>query len=99
MTAPEAAPNIHAASDAAFDETGVKRELVGRGATIVASAALAFSTYQLFIAAFSPLSSLVTRSLHVGFLMLLAFLIYPMGPRADRNRIVWYDAAIATLAF
>jgi TRAP transporter 4TM/12TM fusion protein len=99
MTAPEAAPGVHAASDAAFDETGIKRQLVGRWATIVAAAALAFSTYQLFIAAFSPLSSLVTRSLHVGFLMLLAFLIYPVGRRAARDSIVWYDAAIAALAF
>ncbi len=99
MAAPEAAPDIHAASDAAFDETGVKRELTGLAAKIVAGVALAFSTYQLFIAAFSPLSSLVTRSLHVGFLLLLAFLIYPIGRSADRHRIVWYDAAIAILAF
>src|SRR6185503_16369977 len=62
-------------------------------------AALAFSAYQLYIAAFSPLSSLVTRSLHVGFLMLLAFLIYPVGQKAARDRIAWYDAAIAVLAF
>ena len=41
------------------------------------AAALAFSTYQLFIAAFSPLSSQVTRSLHVGFLLLLTYLLYP----------------------
>jgi TRAP transporter 4TM/12TM fusion protein len=90
---------MHAASDAAFDETGVKRELRGLAAKIVGGVALAFSTYQLFIAAFSPLSSLVTRSLHVGFLMLLAFLIYPVGRKAARNRIAWYDAAIAVLAF
>ena len=99
MAVPEAESHIHAASDAAFDETGVKRELIGLAAKIVAGVALAFSTYQLFIAAFSPLSSLVTRSLHVGFLMLLAFLIYPISRKAARNRIAWYDAAIAVLAF
>ncbi|MEO8565721.1 MAG: TRAP transporter permease [Betaproteobacteria bacterium] len=99
MAAPEAAPDLHAASDAAFDETGVKRNLTGLAAKTVAGVALAFSTYQLFIAAFSPLSSLVTRSLHVGFLMLLAFLIYPVGRKAAKDRIAWYDAAIAVLAF
>ena len=83
--APEAARDIHAASDAAFDETGAKRELTGLAAKIVGGVALAFSTYQLFVAAFSPLSSLVTRSLHVGFLMLLAFLIYPAGRKAART--------------
>ncbi len=86
-------------ADAAFDETGVKRELTGTPWKIVAAAALLFSSYQLFIAAFSPLSSLVTRSLHVGFLLLLAFLIYPIGRNADRHRIAWYDAALATLGF
>ncbi len=87
------------AAEAAFDETGVKRELTGAAWKIVAGAALAFSTYQLLIAAFSPLSSLVTRSLHVGFLLLLAFLIHPVSTKANRRRIAWYDALLAGLAF
>src|SRR5450432_3270200 len=99
MSVPEAGSTSHEASDAAFDETGVKRELSGVAWKIVAGTALAFSTYQLFIAAFSPLSSLVTRSLHVGFLLLLSFLIYPIGKSADRHRIAWYDAMLAALAF
>jgi len=88
-----------AIADAAFDETGVKRDLIGLTWKIVAGCALAFSTYQLMVAAFSPLSSLVTRSLHVGFLMLLAFLIHPISIKADRHRIAWYDALLALLAF
>ena len=99
MVAPETASTLHEASDAAFDETGVKRELSGTAWKIVAGTALAFSTYQLFIAAFSPLSSLVTRSLHVGFLLLLSFLIYPIGRSADRHKIAWYDAILAGLGF
>jgi TRAP transporter 4TM/12TM fusion protein len=87
------------AAEAAFDETGVKRELAGVAAKVVAAAALAFSAYQLIIAAFSPLSSLVTRSFHVGFLLLLAFLIHPISAQANRRRIAWYDAALAALAF
>ncbi|MEP7183750.1 MAG: TRAP transporter permease [Betaproteobacteria bacterium] len=99
MTAP-AVPEAHTqAAEAAFDETGVKRELTGLAWKVVAGSALAFSAYQLLIAAFSPLSSLTTRSLHVGFLLLLAFLIHPVSSRADRLRIVWYDALLATLAF
>ncbi len=87
------------AVEAAFDETGVKRELTGAAWKLVAGVALAFSTYQLLIAAFSPLSSLVTRSLHVGFLLLLALLIHPISSKADRRRIAWYDALLAALAF
>ena len=61
--------------EAQFDETGVKRTLTGWAARLVAGVALAFSTYQLIIAAYAPLSSLPTRSIHVGFLLGLSFLI------------------------
>src|SRR6202158_833565 len=99
VATPEVA-QIHAqVVDVAFDETGVKRELSGIAAKLVASAALIFSAYQLVIAASAPLSSQVTRSLHVGFLLLLAYLIYPVSRRADRRRIAWYDVAFAALAF
>jgi TRAP transporter 4TM/12TM fusion protein len=100
MVATPEAPHVDAqAAEAAFDETGVKRELAGIAAKGVAGAALAFSGYQLVIAAFAPLSSQVTRSLHVGFLLLLAYLIYPISRRADRRRIAWYDVALALLGF
>jgi TRAP transporter 4TM/12TM fusion protein len=99
MTTPEVSPSPVQAAEAAFDETGVKRDLTGAAWKLVAGVALAFSTYQLLIAAFSPLSSLVTRSLHVGFLLLLAYLIHPISASADRRRIAWYDAACAALAF
>ncbi|MEO8974937.1 MAG: TRAP transporter fused permease subunit, partial [Casimicrobiaceae bacterium] len=68
-------------------------------AKVVAGVALAFSSYQLVIAAFAPLSSLPTRSLHVGFLLALAFSINAAGKWAARTRIPWYDACLAALAF
>jgi TRAP transporter 4TM/12TM fusion protein len=85
--------------EAAFDETGAKRELTGLAARLVAAVAVAFSTYQLIVAAYAPLSSLPTRSIHVGFLLALAFLIYPVASFADRKRIAWYDLVLAVTAF
>src|SRR5690242_17450946 len=85
--------------EAAFDETGVKRVLSGWAARAVATIALCFSAYQLVIAAYAPLSSLPTRSIHVGFLLALAFLIHPIAGWADRRRIAWYDALTAAVAF
>src|SRR3954453_11851190 len=93
---PRATPDV---AEAAFDETGVKRELTGAAAKVVASVALAFSTYQLIIAGFAPLSSLPTRSIHVGFLLALSFLIHPFGKRSKRNRIDWWDALLAAVGF
>src|SRR5512141_2081893 len=93
-------PQVHAqAAEAAFDEFGVRRELTGRAAKLVAAVALAFSGYQLVIAGFAPLSSLPTRSIHVGFVLALAFLMHPISRRASRHRIAVYDAILAALAF
>ena len=35
--------------------------------------AVAFALFQLYTAAYAPLSSLVTRAIHVGFVLLLVF--------------------------
>ncbi len=52
-------------------------EPVGAAAKIVFWIAVAFSAFQIVTAAFSPLPSLVVRSLHVGFLLLLTFALFP----------------------
>ena len=44
--------------------------------------ALAFSSFQLWTAAFSPLSSQVVRAIHVGFVLLMVFALRP-GFRAE----------------
>src|SRR5271154_4834591 len=82
-----------------FEEHGVQRKLVGAGKAAMMAAALAFSAYQLFIAAFSPLSSQVTRSLHVGFLLLLTYLLYPARKAGDLTKVAWYDWPIAVGGF
>ncbi|TSE27622.1 TRAP transporter, 4TM/12TM fusion protein [Tepidimonas aquatica] len=51
--------------------------------------ALAFSTFQLAMAAFHPLSSQVIRALHVGFVLWLIFIVYPplKGRGGARERL------------
>ncbi|MCI4440910.1 TRAP transporter permease [Tibeticola sp.] len=48
--------------------------------------ALAFSAFQLITAAFSPLSSQVVRTVHVGFVLLLIFTLYPPFETRERWR-------------
>ncbi len=51
--------------------------------------ALAFSSFQIVTAAFSPLSSQVVRAVHVGFVLLLIFTLYPPWRlREDARRTV-----------
>lgn len=84
---------------AEVDELGHQRTLTGKAALVFAAFALVFSFYQLVVAAFSPLSSQVIRSLHVGFLMMLAFMIFPMTKAAAGKKIPWYDWVLALAGF
>ncbi len=83
-----------------ISEHGIPRRLGGFPLQALTAVALAFSTFQLYIAAFSPLSSLVTRSLHVGFLLAITFLLYPSFRHgAKLSRIPWHDWLLAGGAF
>lgn len=48
----------------------------GTGAKLLFAIAVAFSVFQLWTSAYSPLPSQVVRSIHVGFLLLLLFGLY-----------------------
>lgn len=76
-----------------------QRHLRGGDARLVAAIAFAFSVFQMYTAAFSPLSSLVVRSIHVGFLMLLAFALYPGWRARARERVPWFDWLLGAAAF
>ena len=54
--------------------------------------AVIFSTFQIITAAFSPLSSTVVRAVHVGFLLVLVFVLHP--PLRQRA-LGWVVAAVA----
>ena len=55
--------------------------------------AIVFSTFQIYTAAYSPLSSGVVRAVHVGFLLLMTFvLLPPLGRR-------WLGWALGIIAF
>ncbi len=60
---------------------------------------VAFSAYQVYTAAFAPLSSMVMRSLHVGFLMLLTFVMLSgLGKRHDRVKALGWLLGIVGFA-
>ena len=75
----------HESGEEGFSEHGVQRRLGGLALKVLVAIALAFSTYQLVVAAFHPLSSIVIRSLHVGFLLTLTFILYPFAKHGQRH--------------
>tara|TARA_A100000171_G_scaffold52589_1_gene71768 strand:- start:461 stop:2485 length:2025 start_codon:yes stop_codon:yes gene_type:complete len=59
--------------------------------------ALAFSAFQIYMAAFHPLSSLVIRAIHVGFVVLLIFMLEPAATSRGGRFFSWALGGIAFL--
>ncbi|GGE53330.1 C4-dicarboxylate ABC transporter [Agaricicola taiwanensis] len=70
---------------------------VGTGAKALFAIAVAFSVFQIWTSAYSPLASQVVRSVHVGFLMLLFFgLIANSRPGAKGHQTLWWVIAVGS---
>lgn len=68
-------------------------------ARIIFVIAVAFSAYQVYTAAFAPLSSVVMRALHVSFLLLLTFAMFPTFARGgQRNRWLGWVLGVVGVA-
>ena len=61
--------------------------------------ALAFSVFHIYAIAYSPFSSLITRSVHVGFLTLLAFLMFRTGLGARHSAARAVDIMLGVTGF
>ena len=64
--------------------------------------AIAFSSFQILMSAFHPLTSQVIRGLHVGFVLLLIFTLYPPfgsggGARAAAGRLLGWVLGLTGL--
>ncbi|WP_273786574.1 TRAP transporter permease [Brucella intermedia] len=70
----------------------------GAGARILFAIAVAFSVFQLWTSAYSPLPSQVVRSVHVGFLLLLLFGLYANAATDAARRTVFWLAAVVAFA-
>src|SRR5690554_5168295 len=58
--------------------------------------AVLFSAFQIYTAAFSPMSSQVVRALHVGFVMLMVFTLFP---RFFGHRLPWLGWLVGLTGF
>ena len=80
--------------DAPVVPFGWDKGLQGRALFLIA---IAFSTYQIIVAAYHPLSSQVVRAIHVGFMLLMSFaLLQNWLPRRQVPALAW---PVGLLAF
>lgn len=70
------------------------RKLAGTTGRIVAAIAVSLSLFQLYTA-FRPLESIKQRAVHLVFILVLAFLLYPAGKRSPRGRPSLLDWLLA----
>ena len=76
-------------------EEGASNRLSGWIATVVTAIAVVMSVYHLYTA-YGVVSAQVLRPVHVGFVLVLSFLLFPMLERF-RHRVRIWDFALAAL--
>jgi len=77
-------------------EEGATHKLNGWRAVLVSTLAIAMALVHLY-AAYSVVPAQVLRTVHVGMVLVLIFLLYPFSAKF-RHRILWADWAIAASA-
>lgn len=81
---------------ASIDRESAFRRLVGVAAIVVSAIAIGFSLFQLYTASVALLPARLQRAVHLGFVLTLAYLLYPLRHGKAGKRIPWYDIVLAT---
>ncbi|MEW6661671.1 MAG: TRAP transporter permease [Bacillota bacterium] len=83
---------------AKYDREYSYRRLQGIMARVVAVIAIVWALFQLRTAALGVFPPTLQRAPHLGFALVLVFLLYPFKRGDRRNTIPWYDYLLATLS-
>jgi TRAP transporter 4TM/12TM fusion protein len=82
-----------------YDSESNFRRLAGFMSMIVFYGLLAFSIYQLYTSTYGNIPTQIHRSIHLGFGLVLIFLLFPASKKSSRTKIAWYDYLLAALGF
>ncbi len=74
-----------------------ERDLKGKWAVIIFIAGILASVFHFYTAGFGILVTFEQRSVHMAFLMGMAFIMYPLLS-GQKERVPWYDVLLAVLA-
>lgn len=83
---------------AKYDRESAFRRLRGPMARVVAVLAIIWSLLQLYTAAMGVFPPTLQRAPHLGFALVLVFLLYPLRRQDRSNKIRWYDYMLALLS-
>lgn len=79
-----------APSDDSESETKQKRDLTGLTRYVAVAVAVIAGLYHIYTAGFGTPGAFINRPLHLAFVTILAFLLFP-GRSADTDGVPWYD--------
>lgn len=81
-----------------FKNQGVRRKLSGNDHKIIKVIAILMSLYQLYDSTFSTLQPLLHYSIHLTFVLVLAYMLYTPHQDSDRTKVSKADYVFAVLA-
>lgn len=84
---------------AKYDRESAVRTFTGARKWFVAAVCILFSLVQIYAAFTANIPATQLRPLHLGFVMLLAYALYPIKKNMHKhNSLPWYDIVLALLA-
>lgn len=79
-------------------ERGAKRKLKGSAYLVVKIIAITFSVFQFYTIGFGLFPPQIQRPLHVGFAIVLIFLLFPINKKVSKEKIPIYDIILAVIS-
>lgn len=84
---------------AKYDREAAYRRFDGPMKRVISFIAIVWALLQLYTAAFGVFPPTIQRAPHVGFALILIFLLYPFRRKNANKGIPWYDYILAILSF
>ena len=80
-----------------YDRESAFRTLTGLRGLILSAVLILFSLLQLY-STWRIIPSTHMRPIHLGIVLMLAYLLYPARRKSPKDRLPWYDAVLALLS-
>lgn len=80
---------------AKYDKESAYRTFRGWLEVFIRVLCIAFSAFHLFTAATGAYPPQIQRAVHLGFVLVLIYLLYPARATGSKHKLAWYDAILA----
>ncbi|MCD2138030.1 TRAP transporter permease [Salinicoccus halitifaciens] len=81
-----------------YDAESNTRNLTGIIGKIVFIILIAFSVFQIYTGMFGQYTAYVQRTVHLGFALVLIFMLFPARRGGPKGKVAWYDYILVILS-